>query len=49
VFRARQEQLYSGTGKNAANDHGFIDLDDQLPGLGLTINEERIKQFQIIE
>jgi L-rhamnonate dehydratase len=28
---------------------GFIDLDDQLPGLGLTINEEGMKQFQIIE
>ena len=28
---------------------GFIDLDDQLPGLGLTINEESMKQFQIIE
>jgi L-rhamnonate dehydratase len=28
---------------------GFIDLDDQLPGLGVTINEESMKQFQIIE
>jgi L-alanine-DL-glutamate epimerase-like enolase superfamily enzyme len=28
---------------------GFIDLDDQMPGLGLTINEEGMKQFQIIE
>lgn len=28
---------------------GFINLDDQLPGLGLTINEESMKQFQIIE
>jgi L-alanine-DL-glutamate epimerase-like enolase superfamily enzyme len=29
--------------------NGFIDLDDQLPGLGVTINEESMKQFQIIE
>src|SRR6202034_3103505 len=28
---------------------GFINLDDNVPGLGLTINEERMKQFQIIE
>jgi L-rhamnonate dehydratase len=28
---------------------GLIDLDDQLPGLGVTINEESMKQFQIIE
>jgi L-rhamnonate dehydratase len=28
---------------------GFIDLDDRLPGFGLTINEERIKQFHMIE
>jgi L-rhamnonate dehydratase len=29
--------------------NGFIDLDDGLPGLGLTINEERIQQFRVIE
>ncbi len=28
---------------------GFIDLDDDVPGLGLTINEERLGQFKIIE
>jgi L-rhamnonate dehydratase len=28
---------------------GFIDLDDHTPGLGLTINEERLTQFQVIE
>jgi L-rhamnonate dehydratase len=39
---------YIFDGEPRAKD-GFIDLDDQLPGLGLTINEERIKQFQIIE
>jgi len=29
---------------------GFIDLDDNLPGLGLAINEDSLKQnFEIIE
>jgi len=28
---------------------GFIDLDENLPGLGLTINEEKMKKFTIIE
>src|SRR5476649_1596714 len=28
---------------------GFIDLDDNVPGFGLTINEERIKNFEVIE
>ncbi|MGC2300855.1 MAG: L-rhamnonate dehydratase [Acidobacteriaceae bacterium] len=27
---------------------GFIDLRDDVPGLGLTINEERLEKFQII-
>ncbi|MGA9982360.1 MAG: L-rhamnonate dehydratase [Acidobacteriaceae bacterium] len=27
---------------------GFIDLDDDVPGLGLTINEERLGQFKVI-
>jgi L-rhamnonate dehydratase len=39
---------YIFDGEPRAKD-GFIDLDDQLPGFGLTINEERLKQFQIIE
>jgi L-rhamnonate dehydratase len=39
---------YIFDGEPRAKD-GFIDLDDQLPGFGLTINEERIKQFQVIE
>ena len=39
---------YIFDGEPRAKD-GFIDLDDQLPGLGLTINEESMKQFQIIE
>jgi L-alanine-DL-glutamate epimerase-like enolase superfamily enzyme len=29
-------------------EDGFIDLDDGTPGLGLTINEERLGQFKII-
>jgi L-rhamnonate dehydratase len=39
---------YIFDGEPRAKD-GFIDLDDNLPGFGLTINEERIKQFQVIE
>jgi len=39
---------YIFDGEPRAKD-GFIDLDDHVPGFGLTINEERIKQFQIIE
>jgi hypothetical protein len=27
---------------------GFINLDDSVPGLGITINEERLAQFQVI-
>jgi len=28
---------------------GYIDLNDDLPGLGLTVNEESLKRFRIIE
>jgi len=28
---------------------GYIDLDDKTPGLGLTVNEESLKRFKIIE
>ena len=28
---------------------GYIDLDDNVPGLGLTVNEESLKRFTIIE
>jgi len=28
---------------------GFIDLDENTPGLGLTVNEEGLKNFQVIE
>jgi L-rhamnonate dehydratase len=27
---------------------GQIDLDDTLPGLGLTVNEESLKRFKVI-
>ena len=29
--------------------NGYIDLNDELPGLGLTVNEESLKRFRIIE
>jgi hypothetical protein len=29
--------------------NGFLDLDDDLPGLGLEISEEYLDQFDIIE
>jgi len=28
---------------------GYIDLDESTPGLGLTVNEESLKRFKIIE
>jgi hypothetical protein len=28
---------------------GLIDLDENLPGLGLTVNEEGLKAFQVTE
>jgi L-rhamnonate dehydratase len=28
---------------------GFIDLDDAIPGLGLTVNEESLKRFKVTE
>jgi L-alanine-DL-glutamate epimerase-like enolase superfamily enzyme len=29
--------------------NGYIDLNDELPGLGLTVNEESLKRFRIVE
>ena len=29
--------------------NGYIDLDDNVPGLGLTVNEESLKRFRILE
>jgi hypothetical protein len=28
---------------------GFIDLDENTPGLGLTVDEEGLKRFEVIE
>jgi L-alanine-DL-glutamate epimerase-like enolase superfamily enzyme len=28
---------------------GYIDLDENTPGLGLTVNEEKLKNFEVIE
>ena len=39
---------YIFNGEPTAKD-GFIDLDEDLPGLGLTVNEEGMKKFQVIE
>jgi L-rhamnonate dehydratase len=30
-------------------ERGHIDLDDSLPGLGLTVNEESLQRFHVIE
>ena len=35
-------------GEPKAKD-GFIDLDDNVPGLGLTVNEKALKKFEVIE
>jgi L-rhamnonate dehydratase len=29
--------------------NGYIDLDDKIPGLGLTVNEESLKRFRVID
>lgn len=39
---------YIFNGEPKAKD-GFIDLDESVPGLGLTINEAALKQFEVIE
>jgi L-rhamnonate dehydratase len=39
---------YIFNGEPKAKD-GFIDLDDDVPGLGLTINEAALTQFEVIE
>jgi L-alanine-DL-glutamate epimerase-like enolase superfamily enzyme len=30
-------------------ENGYINLDDNTPGLGLTVNEEALKNFEVIE
>jgi L-rhamnonate dehydratase len=39
---------YIFNGEPKAKD-GFIDLDENLPGLGLTINESALEKFEVIE
>jgi L-rhamnonate dehydratase len=39
---------YIFEGEPKAKD-GFIDLDDEVPGLGLTINEKALENFEVIE
>jgi L-rhamnonate dehydratase len=38
---------YIFTGEPRAND-GYIDLDENAPGLGLTVNEQALSQFEVI-
>jgi L-rhamnonate dehydratase len=37
---------YIFKGEPVAHD-GFIDLDENVPGLGLTIDEEKLQQFEV--
>ena len=39
---------YIYRGEPRAKD-GFIDLDDAVPGLGLTIDEDALKEFEVVE
>ena len=39
---------YIFKGEPQAKD-GFVDLDENVPGLGLTVNEEALKQFDVTE
>src|SRR5271169_6647000 len=39
---------YIFDGEPKAKD-GFVDLDDNLPGLGLTVNEKALTKFEVIE
>jgi L-rhamnonate dehydratase len=39
---------YIFEGEPQAKD-GFVDLDDNLPGLGLTVNEKALAKFEVIE
>ena len=35
-------------GEPRAKD-GFVDLDENLPGLGLTVNERALEKFDVVE
>ncbi len=39
---------YIFNGEPRAKD-GFVDLDENLPGLGLTVNEEALEKFEVVE
>jgi L-alanine-DL-glutamate epimerase-like enolase superfamily enzyme len=39
---------YIFNGEPQAKD-GFVDLDESLPGLGLTINEQALEKCEVIE
>jgi L-rhamnonate dehydratase len=39
---------YIFKGEPVAKD-GFVDLDENIPGLGLTVDEKRLEQFEVIE
>jgi hypothetical protein len=39
--------VHLGRGTQATK--GSIDLDNNMPGLGLTVNENRLKEFELIE
>ena len=39
---------YIFNGEPEAKD-GFVDLDETLPGLGLTVNEKALENFEVIE
>jgi len=39
---------YIFNGEPRAKD-GFVDLDESLPGLGLTVNEQALEKCEVIE
>jgi L-rhamnonate dehydratase len=39
---------YIFSGGPRAKD-GFIDLDENVPGLGLTVNEAALEKFEVVE
>ncbi|HEX4030753.1 MAG TPA: hypothetical protein VHX20_10350 [Terracidiphilus sp.] len=48
VYIRAHHLLTSGDGVPEPVD-GYIDLDEDKPGLGLTVNEESLRRFKIIE
>ena len=39
---------YVFEGEPKAKD-GFVDLDENVPGLGLTVNERGLQKFEVLE